>query len=322
MTSTTAWCQQWLVANVRTLTQPCSKPLCSTLQHLPATGSGQVASLRSPPLPLPLPCAGGKCADQAPQHKRRAASPSSAHSNPSKDQQDELIAQLLQQSPALTASGASQQQQQQQNVPMWRQLLIAALLQRAGLPVLDEAAAAALPVPEPVLQQKAAAAAAARQAGSAWQESADACKSSWAQVEHLTAESTEQAPCVPQAAAPRPRGAGDFNAACSTPAFSSQPDVQALAQQAEPANQHSQQQTHQAPLQHALQHLVGLSDIVHAALGMPGVLEAAPLPAWARPARAALPAAEFADLQMSLPAGANLVAVMTDILTAHYQVCL
>jgi hypothetical protein len=272
-------------------------------------------------------CAGGKCADQAaPQHKRRAASPAncSAHTtNPNREQQDELIAQLLQQSPALTATGCAGSQQQH-NMPVWRQLLIAALLQKACLPVLDEAAAAALPVPEPVLQQKAAAAAAARQASSGCQETADAaCKSSWVQG-GLTAESTEQrTPCAPQAAAAPTPGAGDFNAAVS-----SQPGVQPLTQQAVPATQHSQQQAtqpppqqaQQQPVQHALQHLVGLSDIVHAALSMPGVLEAAPLPAWARPARAALPAAEFAELQMSLPAGADLVAVMTDILTAHHQV--
>lgn len=98
--------------------------------------------------------------------------------------------------------------------------------------------------------------------------------------------------------------------------------MQALTQQAGPTGQHSQQQqqqtqpqtqtqtqtqTQQALVQHALQHLVGLSDIAHAALSMPGVLEAATLPAWARPARAALPAAEYADLQMSLPAGADLL---------------
>jgi hypothetical protein len=68
-------------------------------------------------------------------------------------------------------------------------------------------------------------------------------------------------------------------------------------------------------LQSAIQQVLNLSSIVHGALSVPGVLQAAPLPEWAQSAQL-----ELGQLAFRLPGSCDITAVMADVLTAHKEV--
>jgi hypothetical protein len=255
-------------------------------------------------------------------------------------------------------------QQQQQDMPLWRQLLVAACLHKAGLPALDEAAAAALPVTELPTRHPPAAAATGPSSTSA-SALAGGCNNSCpkasapAVTEAAVAATVNWSSCTPSAAvaaaatraepmphcqtdpasiapwlscstaAVKPELPEPINAAASCPSaalttavpFGEQLNSLPYQQPTRlPGQQQQPQQQQQVPMtppavQSAIQQVLNLSSILHGSLSVPGVLQAAPLPAWAQSAQL-----EVAQLALRLPDSCDITAIMADVLTAHEQV--